>query len=307
MKETKGFTGIPNDLLEALFSVGLSANDMRVALAIVRYTYGFRREYAELSAQFLAGAVGLRRDVTGRCVRGLVKSGIVKMYKTETPTSPKKLGINTNFDEWLITPAVCKTASTYDSDANSYDDTYASTYDSDANYVYDTDDNTEDEFAYPESDAYANSTYDVSAIRGGDRYAHQDINNNKIINKTDINKTVLNKTKSFSEEIVRVKELFNLICTSFTPIVKIDSILADEIKLLLRDFTEEEIKQGFEMAEASPHLKGLTGKWKADFDWIINPSNMTKILNGKYKAKPSDPTFDVEEFFQAALRRGMED
>lgn len=33
---------------------------------------------------------------------------------------------------------------------------------------------------------------------------------------------------------------------------------------------------------ASPFLVGLKTEWKCDFDWVINPTNMAKILEGNY-------------------------
>ena len=39
----------------------------------------------------------------------------------------------------------------------------------------------------------------------------------------------------------------------------------------------------FEKAEASEFLKGENDRaWTADFDWLIRPTNMSKVLEGKY-------------------------
>jgi len=39
----------------------------------------------------------------------------------------------------------------------------------------------------------------------------------------------------------------------------------------------------FDMAEASPFLKGQNGRnWSADFDWLMKSDNMAKVLEGKY-------------------------
>ena len=40
----------------------------------------------------------------------------------------------------------------------------------------------------------------------------------------------------------------------------------------------------FDMAEASPFLKGQNGRnWSANFDWLMNSDNMAKVLEGKYE------------------------
>ena len=54
------------------------------------------------------------------------------------------------------------------------------------------------------------------------------------------------------------------------------------INARLREFTEEDIETAFVKAENSPFLRGEKGKFKAGFDWIMNPNNIVKILEGNY-------------------------
>ncbi|WP_339060060.1 hypothetical protein [Tepidibacillus marianensis] len=45
----------------------------------------------------------------------------------------------------------------------------------------------------------------------------------------------------------------------------------------------------FRKTEASSFLKGQNDRnWMADFDWITKPTNMTKVLEGKYDDKGGD-------------------
>ena len=45
----------------------------------------------------------------------------------------------------------------------------------------------------------------------------------------------------------------------------------------------EAFRELFEKAEASDFLKGDNARgWTADFDWLIRPTNMSKVLEGKY-------------------------
>lgn len=67
----------------------------------------------------------------------------------------------------------------------------------------------------------------------------------------------------------------------------------------------------FEKAETSKFLKGESGgarNWKADFNWLMNSENMAKVLEGKYdNPEPRlglGSSFDTDDFFEAALRRG---
>lgn len=65
----------------------------------------------------------------------------------------------------------------------------------------------------------------------------------------------------------------------------------------------------FEKAETSKFLKGESeSKWKADFNWLMNSENMAKVLEGKYDNQEPrlGSSFDTEEFYEAALRKGFE-
>lgn len=56
------------------------------------------------------------------------------------------------------------------------------------------------------------------------------------------------------------------------------------IKMRLKDHGEEKVMKVIEMAAESKFLCGDNHKnWTADFDWIFNPTNFIKIMEGNYK------------------------
>nr|DAM97737.1 MAG TPA: protein of unknown function (DUF4373) [Caudoviricetes sp.] len=74
----------------------------------------------------------------------------------------------------------------------------------------------------------------------------------------------------------------------------------------------------FERAASSRFLSEPKSGWRCTIGWLTDPANMDKVLAGKYDdyKKPrsrkenqtigdAESGFDTEEFFQAALRRGM--
>ena len=75
----------------------------------------------------------------------------------------------------------------------------------------------------------------------------------------------------------------------------------------------------FERAASSRFLSEPKSGWRCTIGWLTDPVNMDKVLAGKYddykkarsrKNSPpiiedADSGFDTEEFFQAAIRRGM--
>jgi len=60
--------------------------------------------------------------------------------------------------------------------------------------------------------------------------------------------------------------------------------------------------EGFEVAEATVFLKGINEKgWKADFDWLMKPENMMKVLENKYRWET--PTFQQSSHQQNQYHR----
>lgn len=86
-----------------------------------------------------------------------------------------------------------------------------------------------------------------------------------------------------------VVDLFNSVCVSLPKVQKLNDkrrkliVNADKH---LEDMTFDEL---FSLVESSDFLTGRNGKWSGcGFDWILNPANLTKIIEGNYlnKANP---------------------
>ena len=120
-------------------------------------------------------------------------------------------------------------------------------------------------------------------------------NNNYINNKLNIN-NIDNRSMSKKEKVnekidyQQVADLYNNICTSLPRIQKLQDKRKKAIKKLLAEYSIEEVKKVFEMAEESLFLKGKIKfndgqhqNWNATFDWLINLNNFIKVLEGNYK------------------------
>ena len=80
---------------------------------------------------------------------------------------------------------------------------------------------------------------------------------------------------------------FNAICVSFPSVKAISESRKKAIKARLKSYSVDDFITLFEKAEASSFLKGKNNKnWSATFDWLINDSNMAKVLEGNYDDKP---------------------
>lgn len=94
-----------------------------------------------------------------------------------------------------------------------------------------------------------------------------------------INSEQSTRASDFNE----VKQLFNSICVSLSPI-EFDPTaqqvrLVDVARVNLRDSSFEDF---FKRVEKSDFLCGRNGGWKASFEWILKPENMSKICSGQY-------------------------
>lgn len=82
----------------------------------------------------------------------------------------------------------------------------------------------------------------------------------------------------------KIMALYHEICTSYPKIVAIDGKRRQAVGARWKNYqTIEAFRAVFMKAEASAFMKGTNDKgWKADFDWMMAPTNMAKILEGRY-------------------------
>ena len=75
-----------------------------------------------------------------------------------------------------------------------------------------------------------------------------------------------------------VQELFNKICIFFKPCSVITKTRSDKLKILLKQFSIEDIRVVFEKANNSTFLQGKNEYgWVASFDWLIEIDNFVKV------------------------------
>lgn len=82
----------------------------------------------------------------------------------------------------------------------------------------------------------------------------------------------------------KIKELYNSICVSFPKIKVIDGERKKAVSARWRTYKSLEVfEELFTKTEASEFMRGANDRnWTADFDWIMKPTNMAKVLEGKY-------------------------
>ena len=78
-------------------------------------------------------------------------------------------------------------------------------------------------------------------------------------------------------------ELYNRICRSYPRITQYSEARKKAVKASLKKYNLKDFERPFKKAESSDFLKGkIKCDWRATFDWLINDTNMAKVLDGNY-------------------------
>lgn len=100
-----GYTRIANEILEALARLDLSGREFRVAVAIMRKTYGFQKRVDWISLDQLSEITGIAKENVSRVVTALC---LRKIIIKEGDGYTKKLGMNNKLKEWFEPEQIVK-------------------------------------------------------------------------------------------------------------------------------------------------------------------------------------------------------
>lgn len=114
----------------------------------------------------------------------------------------------------------------------------------------------------------------------------------------DVKSTEVDNTSPQAEAVTtncpyaEIKNLYHSICVSFPKIKTIDGNRKKAVGARWRTYRNlDAFKEMFEIAENSSFLKGENDRnWSADFDWMMKPTNFSKIMEHKYDNRTSADT-----------------
>ena len=134
---------------------------------------------------------------------------------------------------------------------------------------------------------------------------------NDSLSKDKISKDKISKGKGSKENIdyQQIADLYNETCVSFPRPTKLSDSRKKAIRARLKQYSVDDFRRMFELAESSDFLKGKNGKnWSATFDWMVKDANMAKILDGNYQDKADfKPNEETREEREARLMREREE
>ncbi len=96
-----GYTRIANELLEAICRLNISGNEMRILLYVIRRTFGFQRDCAEISLSELSKALDMKKNNVSRSIKKLCEESIL----IQTPcrgNQPQTLSVMTDYEKWSV-------------------------------------------------------------------------------------------------------------------------------------------------------------------------------------------------------------
>lgn len=99
-------------------------------------------------------------------------------------------------------------------------------------------------------------------------------------NNTKQNKTPYENKREVDYQLVI--STFNEICKSLPKVGKLTGQRRQKLNAVARHIGIDKLLECFRLVEESHLMSGRQGKWRATFDWIIEPDNMLKILEGEY-------------------------
>jgi hypothetical protein len=139
------------------------------------------------------------------------------------------------------------------------------------------------------------------------------VDNNTSINITSIN-NIYSQNKDFdkdkSPDYEAVVKMYHDICKSLPKVIKLTDKRKRAIKARLKNYTLDDIKKAFEIAEQSEFLKGNNNRgWKANFDFLMTEDKMIGVLEGKYNFANGKKKSNIEtnQSFGDELTRSQDD
>lgn len=99
VQKENGYTAIAHELLEAICNSGFTATEMKVILAVARYTYGFHKIEAEISLGTIADFIKYKdRAGISRAVTRLMRMKVIQLAGKNGQARVLKL--NKDYDLW---------------------------------------------------------------------------------------------------------------------------------------------------------------------------------------------------------------
>lgn len=100
MKINNGFTKIPNFLLETILNYGCTGKQKELLFAVIRLTYGYHRDSAEIALSLLERMVNQDKATISKNINSLISKNVLIVEASASFNSPRIISINLNINAW---------------------------------------------------------------------------------------------------------------------------------------------------------------------------------------------------------------
>lgn len=257
-----GFTRMDNQLYEALIGADLSGRELRVALAVHRFTVGYNVSEARIPAASIAHVSGIARENVSRIIAELIRQRV--LYRAGGSKAP--IGISP-VSEWKIDVK----SDTKDSKSKT-----TQSVKSDTSLV-----------SFPTHIKYSKDINSLTGVVDAERQP-------ELPAEVQDPEPVRQKSSVPACPHQAIVDLYHEILPELPAV----AILNDTRKRHLQSRWRENAvhrdlgfwRDYFESVKSSAFLTGkvpgrMGGKpFRATFDWLIAPSNFVKVVEGNYHA-----------------------
>jgi phage replication O-like protein O len=258
--QSENYTKISNEILEELPKVKLNGTQYSICLVVWRFTFGFHRCEADLSASFIAEATGSNPRQIKRELQALIERNIIQSINSRQGVT-STLKFNKDISTWK--PVTRKTQVELVSNQSPV---------SKKTLVL-----------------VSNSSPELVSNQTPKKETKE------IVKEKHIAST---NTAPYKE----IENLYHIHCPNLPKIRSMNDARKRHLNARWQEYRKDisVFEELFKKAGASDFLNGGGKKgFKADFEWLILPTNMAKVLEGRYdnrgRASPireEEPEFD---------------
>jgi phage replication O-like protein O len=99
----KGFTKFDNEIFDALLTAPfVSSREIKIVLAVIRYTDGFGREEHRLSLRYISSKTEIDYQHVSEAITSLVIKNIIKISESRANKQSRILRINKDYKTWIF-------------------------------------------------------------------------------------------------------------------------------------------------------------------------------------------------------------
>ena len=254
-EEKENYTKIPNDILELIYTQKLNGSQYAIMLLLWRKIFGFHHCEEKISAGYISKGTGLNIKTVKKELSSLAAMNIIQII-SNGERSINTIKLNKKVDSWLGVKQPLGVNQP------------------------------------PTGEQMTPKGSGQSTPNAGGQMTPQ-----------EIKKETIKETSKEREEEIKFRvphqsivDLYHGLCPSFSKVRIISDERKKHISARYKQYGcgMDVFKELFNKAEASSFLKNTTGtnknNWKADFDWLMNETNMSKVLENKFINKPSSQT-----------------